>query len=124
MDDEKDSQSNEYIGHYKDDREREITEVSLTNTHPEHRPHLVNAAEPTKIQTVKLVDNLREKVTEKTTPNKSERLCDLEKMVNCFGYFIVAIGIMITMSSTYVNIWNTIRYVRFTSPCIINATTS
>lgn len=116
-----DSQSKEFIDRYKDDRGRGITEIPLTNTHPEH-PHLVDVAEPNKIRTVKPADSLREEITEKTSSKKSEKSC--ERMVKCFGYFIVAIGIAITVSSTYVNVWNTIRYVRFTPPCIINVTAS
>ncbi|XP_014209209.1 proton-coupled amino acid transporter 3 [Copidosoma floridanum] len=41
---------------------------------------------------------------------------------DCFGYCVVIIGIFTTISSTYINIRNTIRYVRFIPPCIINAT--
>ncbi|OAD53868.1 Proton-coupled amino acid transporter 4, partial [Eufriesea mexicana] len=39
-----------------------------------------------------------------------------------FGYLIVFFGIVITISSTYINIKNTIRYVQFTPSCIANAT--
>ncbi|XP_032684475.1 amino acid transporter AVT1B [Odontomachus brunneus] len=120
-DDKIDSQSKEFIDRYKDDRGKGTTEIPLTNTHPEH-PHLVDAAESNRIRNVKPADSPREEITEKTLLKKSERSC--ERMVKCFGYFIVAIGITITVSSTYVNVWNTIRYVRFTPPCIINATAS
>ncbi|EFN79625.1 amino acid transporter AVT1B [Harpegnathos saltator] len=123
MDDEMDSRSNEFIDHHEDDSSKEDTQIPLTSAHSEHRPLLVDAAEPSRDRTVKLTDNLREGNTGETIPKKSEgRSRDIEKMVNCFGYFIVAIGIVITMSSTYVNVLNTIRYVRFTPPCIINAT--
>lgn len=39
-----------------------------------------------------------------------------------FGYLVVLFGIAVTVSSTYINIKNTIRYVQFTPPCIVNAT--
>ncbi|XP_015119714.1 amino acid transporter AVT1C [Diachasma alloeum] len=45
----------------------------------------------------------------------------LERLINCLGYLVVVIGILITISSTYINIKNTIRFVNFTPPCIINA---
>ncbi|XP_034936023.1 amino acid transporter AVT1C [Chelonus insularis] len=44
-----------------------------------------------------------------------------EQLMNWFGYFVVIIGILITISSTYINIKNTIKFVKFTPPCIINA---
>ncbi|XP_024938077.1 amino acid transporter AVT1D isoform X2 [Cephus cinctus] len=48
--------------------------------------------------------------------------CDLYSAVDWFGYCIVILGVVITISSTYINVINTIRFVRFTPPCIINAT--
>ncbi|KAK0164215.1 hypothetical protein PV328_002869 [Microctonus aethiopoides] len=46
---------------------------------------------------------------------------NLLQTINWFGYFVVFMGILITVSSTYINIKNTIRFVKFTPPCIINA---
>ncbi|XP_014483435.1 PREDICTED: uncharacterized protein LOC106748978 [Dinoponera quadriceps] len=116
MDDEEDSRPND---HHEDNRNKGVTQIPLSNTHPVDRPFLIDAAEPTVTRPVKFADSVREEIMEKTAP---KRLCDFEKMVNGFGYFIVAIGVAITMSSTYINVWNTVRYVRFTPPCIINAT--
>ncbi|XP_011303574.1 uncharacterized protein mah [Fopius arisanus] len=45
----------------------------------------------------------------------------LDRVIYWFGYFVVFIGIGITISSTYINIKNTVRFVNFTPPCIINA---
>lgn len=54
----------------------------------------------------------------KTNSRKSIGITNfLEKY---FGYLIVLLGIIITLSSTYINVKNTIRYVRFTPPCIFN----
>lgn len=48
------------------------------------------------------------------------RFWNLRMMRDCFGYLVVILGILITISSTYINIKNTIRFVRFTPPCIFN----
>nr|XP_033326323.1 amino acid transporter AVT1B [Megalopta genalis] len=48
--------------------------------------------------------------------------CTLQKWHEWFGYLIVLFGIAVTISSTYINVKNTIRYVQFTPPCIVNAT--
>lgn len=53
-------------------------------------------------------------IAEKDTSN-------IDLIVNWFGYFVVLLGILITLSSTYINIKNTIRFVKFTPPCIVNA---
>ncbi|XP_026672769.1 amino acid transporter AVT1C isoform X2 [Ceratina calcarata] len=37
------------------------------------------------------------------------------------GCLIVFFGVAVTVSSTYINVRNTIRYVRFVPPCIVNA---
>lgn len=89
-------------------------------THREDQPFLIDAAEPTTSRTTKSTSDLQQEIAE-TTP-KRKKLWVLERVINYLGCFIVTIGIAITLSSTYVNIWNTIRYVRFTPPCIINAT--
>ncbi|XP_076235613.1 solute carrier family member mahogany isoform X2 [Calliopsis andreniformis] len=44
------------------------------------------------------------------------------KWSDWFGCLIVFFGIAVTVSSTYINIKNTIRFVQFTPPCIVNAT--
>ncbi|XP_003399783.3 amino acid transporter AVT1B [Bombus terrestris] len=44
------------------------------------------------------------------------------KWCNWFGYLIIIFGIVVTISSTYMNVKNTIRYVQFTPPCIVNVT--
>lgn len=45
-----------------------------------------------------------------------------KKWNNCFSYLIVLFGIVITISSTYINMKNTIHYVQFTPSCIMNVT--
>lgn len=55
-----------------------------------------------------------------STPSTKLR-CNFQEVNNWMGYLIVLFGIVITLSSTYINIKNTIRYVRFTPPCIVNA---
>ncbi|XP_043274376.1 amino acid transporter AVT1B isoform X2 [Venturia canescens] len=79
-------------------------------------PRFVDASKPEKI--------LRIKSSVKHLENSAHenRKIDFHRFLDWFGYFIVAIGIIITISSTYINIKNTIRYVDFTPPCIINAT--
>ncbi|KZC10730.1 PREDICTED: uncharacterized protein LOC107188805 [Dufourea novaeangliae] len=49
--------------------------------------------------------------------------CTSRRWHDWFGYLIVLFGIVVTISSTYINIKNTIRYVQFTPPCILNVTT-
>ncbi|XP_395531.2 proton-coupled amino acid transporter 4 isoform X1 [Apis mellifera] len=56
-----------------------------------------------------------ESISESTTYN-------YKMWSNCFSYLIVFFGIIITISSTYINMKNTIHYVQFTSPCIMNVT--
>ncbi|XP_066583652.1 uncharacterized protein mah [Prorops nasuta] len=57
-------------------------------------------------------------------PSKTRLLNDLRQKMNWFGYLIVLTGITITISSTYINMRNTIRFVKFTPPCIVNATST
>ncbi|XP_076642845.1 solute carrier family member mahogany isoform X2 [Halictus rubicundus] len=53
---------------------------------------------------------------------KSILNCTVQKWHDWFGYLIVLFGIAVTISSTYINVKNTIRFVQFTPPCIVNAT--
>lgn len=87
----------------------------MISTHRDDQPLLIDAAEPTTSRTMKSTGDPQEIANRK-------KLWAFERVINYLGCFIVTIGIAITLSSTYVNIWNTIRYVRFTPPCIINAT--
>lgn len=91
-----------------------LNEFSLMRRDRQEEAVLIDASQSS-------LRNRRRRVRLAHTPSKSRILCDLKKTMNWFGYFIVIIGIGITISSTYINIKNTIRYVRFTSPCIINA---
>lgn len=99
--------------------ERAIVEdLRLRNLEKETaRPRLVDSAEPEKILRIKSVKRLQ------FGTNSNEKR-SFHRLIDWFGYFIVALGIIITISSTYINIKNTIRYVNFTPPCIINATIS
>lgn len=47
---------------------------------------------------------------------------NLQTVFDFFGYSVVLLGILITISSTYINVKNTIRFVTFTPPCIFNVT--
>ncbi|XP_047347609.1 amino acid transporter AVT1C isoform X2 [Vespa velutina] len=91
-----------------------LNEFSLIRRNRQEEAILIDASQPS-------LRNRRRRVHLAQSPFKSRVICDLKKTMNWFGYFIVIIGIGITISSTYINIKNTIRYVRFTSPCIINA---
>lgn len=118
LDDEMNSCASECVDCYEDKGEKKDT-IPMMTTHREDQPLLIDAAEPTTSRTTKSTSDLQQEIAE-TTPKK--KLWVLERVINYLGCFIVTIGIAITLSSTYVNIWNTIRYVRFTPPCIINAT--
>lgn len=102
---------------YEGERGREEdTQIPMTSTRREDQPLLIDAVEPTR-------SRIRKSTQEETVGTIAKRrLWNLERAINYFSCFIVTIGIAITLSSTYVNIRNTIRYVRFTPPCIINAT--
>lgn len=91
-----------------------LNEFSLMRRDRQEEAIFIDASQPS-------VRNRRRRVHLAQAPSKSLVLCDLKKTMNWFGYFIVIIGMGITISSTYINIKNTIRYVRFTPPCIINA---
>lgn len=53
--------------------------------------------------------------------SKSTIRFNLRKWNDWIGCLIVFFGIAVTISSTYINVKNTVRYVRFTPPCIVNA---
>lgn len=75
---------------------------------------LIDATKPEKIHKRKIRKSSSIVVRPKADYN-------LSQTINWFGYFVVFMGILITVSSTYINIKNTIRFVKFTPPCIINA---
>jgi len=116
LDEETNSHSSEFDGNYED----EVIQIPMTSTRQEDHPLLIDATEPTRSRIRKFTNDSQEQTAE--TVVKRKNVWNLEKAINYFDYFIVTIGIVITLSSTYINIWNTIRYVRFTPPCIINAT--
>ncbi|KAK2586688.1 hypothetical protein KPH14_011730 [Odynerus spinipes] len=90
-------------------------EFSMAKRNQQEEAVLIDASQPS-------LRNRGRRVLLAQPPAKSKILCDLKRTMNWFGYFIVIIGIAITVSSTYINVRNTIRYVRFTPPCIVNAT--
>ncbi|XP_077262909.1 solute carrier family member mahogany isoform X2 [Temnothorax americanus] len=121
LDDEINSHlSDESADCYEDERRDEATQIPMTETRREDQPLLIDAAEPIGSRIRRSTGDPQEETA--GTIAKRKKLWILERIINYFGCFIVMIGIAITLSSTYVNIWNTIRYVRFTPPCIINAT--
>ena len=89
-------------------------ELRLRELDTEPRPVLVEASRPettrkiTKIRRIDIAQGVNERF-------------DFHRLIDWFGYFVVFLGIIITLSSTYINIKNTIRFVTFTPPCIINA---
>ncbi|EZA60389.1 hypothetical protein DMN91_011263 [Ooceraea biroi] len=115
LDDKINSESSESEGEQRG-KKKKTTDTSRSQQ--ENQPLLSDATKSTRIHTQTLTSDLQNDMTV-----KRKRLWDSERAINYFGYFIVAIGIAITLSSTYINILNTIRYVRFTPPCIVNATT-
>ncbi|XP_018310852.1 proton-coupled amino acid transporter 4 [Mycetomoellerius zeteki] len=117
LDEETNSHSSD--GYYEGEHEDEATQIPMISTRQENRPLLIDATEPTRSRIRKSMNDLQTA----GMVVKRKNIWNLEWTINYFGYFIVTIGIVITLSSTYVNIWNTIRYVRFTPSCIINATT-
>ncbi|XP_024869964.1 amino acid transporter AVT1C-like [Temnothorax curvispinosus] len=121
LDDEINSHlSGESADCYEGERRDEATQIPMTKTRQEDQPLLIDATEPIGSRIRRSTGDPQEETA--GTVAKRKKLWNLERMINYFGCFIVMIGIAITLSSTYVNIWNTIRYVRFTPPCIINAT--
>lgn len=115
MDDQINSQLSESVEHYEDEQSKKTINTLMTSTNQENQQLLTEDTGLIRIQ---------------TPTNDSQKMLDViirKRRESCravayFGYLIVAIGIAITLSSTYINILNTIRYVRFTSPCVINAT--
>lgn len=103
-------------------REEEVTQIPMIRTRQEDQSLLIDAAEPSRGRIRKHTSDPQEEAA--GTVAERRELWNLERTINYFGCFVVTIGIVITLSSTYVNILNTIRYVSFTPPCIINATMS
>lgn len=116
MNDETNLQSSESVDCSDNEQDKEIIQTPTTSTYQDQ----LRLIESTRIRTRKSGAGLQK---EETTRQR-KKLWNLERMINYFGYFIITIGIAITLSSTYINIWNTIRYVRFTQPCIVNITAS
>lgn len=98
--------------------ERAIAEeLRLRELDTEPRPVFVEAAQPEKIRRIKSVRRV-------ALEHIEGRRIYINRLGDWFGYFIVLVGVIITISSTYINIVNTIKFVNFTPPCIINATTA
>nr|XP_003704137.1 PREDICTED: uncharacterized protein LOC100883108 [Megachile rotundata] len=62
----------------------------------------------------------RETIVPEEPMSKFKINCNFQRWNSWFSYLIVVFGIAVTISSTYINIKNTIRYVQFTPPCIMN----
>ncbi|XP_076278446.1 solute carrier family member mahogany [Lasioglossum baleicum] len=65
---------------------------------------------------------MHRRVTSDQPIRKSILNCTVRRWHDWFGYLIVLFGIAVTISSTYINVKNTIRFVQFTPPCIVNVT--
>ncbi|XP_076619157.1 solute carrier family member mahogany isoform X1 [Colletes latitarsis] len=114
--DDLDEEFDEVVGYENDSRNRgEINEEYLmTRQNHNTEPIFVDASRPFK--TYRRIA-ISEELASKEVVN-----CTFRKWHNWFGYLIVLFGIVVTISSTYINIKNTVRYVQFTPPCIVNAT--
>lgn len=78
------------------------------------RPLFIDAHRPFEVH--------RETIIPEMPVSKFKLNCNFRRWNSWFGYLIVVFGIAVTISSTYINIKNTIRYVQFTPPCIMNVT--
>lgn len=76
-----------------------------------HQPIFVDASRPSRYQSTKSVNRYQ----------KTRFVGNLQTTY-WFGYCVVILGILITISSTYVNVSNTIKFVQFTPSCIVNVT--
>lgn len=86
-------------------------EFSMTRRANDNGPIFVDASRP--FRAYRGIANQEQSVL-------NAKLCSCEKWNYWIGYLIVLFGILITISSTYINIKNTIRYVQFAPSCIAN----
>lgn len=75
--------------------------------------------QPVHLDVSKPIPEIRQQV------NRSNRGRDEEgnfkrRFSDWFGYLVVFLGVILTISATYINIRNTIKFVEFTPPCIVN----
>ncbi|XP_044013687.1 amino acid transporter AVT1C [Aphidius gifuensis] len=103
----KDHEQDDLAGPSNFRKKLKIDNIGLVETPPPPQ-------DSNKLSTYKSVQSRPIAIAEKDTSN-------IDLIVDWFGYFVVFLGILITLSSTYINIKNTIRFVRFTPPCIVNA---
>ncbi|KAL0118936.1 hypothetical protein PUN28_009517 [Cardiocondyla obscurior] len=122
LDDEVSSHSEEFAATncYEAKHAKNAVKNPIIKTLREEQPLLIDAAEQMETR-VRRSSSYAQETTARITAKENK--WNIERAINYLGYFIVTIGIAITLSSTYVNIINTVRYVRFTPPCIINSTT-
>lgn len=113
------SRSGEFTGCYDGEDKGNVVQIPMTTTHQENQLLLTDATELNTIDIEQSTDSLQ---VAQIKVARKKRLWNVKRAINYFGYVIMVFGIVITLSSTYVNIRNTIRYVRFTPPCIVNAT--
>ncbi|XP_034191229.1 solute carrier family member mahogany isoform X1 [Osmia lignaria lignaria] len=119
-----------YSYFYYDDLEEEFEEIVdyddtlssaktsegllMTRRSHDHEPIFIDANRPFKVCR-------RTTVSEESVP-KVKMNCNFRRWNQWFSYLVVLFGIVVTISSTYINVKNTIRYVQFTPPCIVNVT--
>ncbi|XP_043595988.1 uncharacterized protein LOC122573551 isoform X4 [Bombus pyrosoma] len=89
-------------------------EFLMTKVIHDGAPVFVNASQPYSVY--------RRIAAPKELVSKLAICYNHRKWCNWFGYLIIIFGIVVTISSTYMNVKNTIRYVQFTPPCIVNVT--
>ncbi|CAL7952059.1 unnamed protein product [Xylocopa violacea] len=94
--------------------EQRNEEFSMTRRNHGGEPVFVDASQPLRVY--KQIAAPEQKIS------KSVIRYNFQKWNKWIGYLIVLFGIVVTISSTYINVKNTIRYVKFTPPCIVNAT--
>lgn len=88
-------------------------DLKMTRQESNERPVLIEASR---------INNRRRRVISVEAPGGLKSYWNLQTLCDCFGYLVVILGVLITLSSTYINIKNTIRFVKFTPPCIFNVT--
>ncbi|XP_008558334.1 uncharacterized protein LOC103578872 [Microplitis demolitor] len=79
----------------------------------------INATKPEKIHATTKFQSFINNNNNENTDSRCKII--FKQLSSLFGYFVVIMGVLITISATYINIKNTIRFVKFTPPCIINA---
>ncbi|KAH0544138.1 amino acid transporter AVT1C [Cotesia glomerata] len=115
-----------------DDSEGLLSDVDDQRSKKKLQPHTMMAErnksatgfiDATKPEMFRLKTRLQPLIIKSKTKDKRYKII-FKRLTNLFSYFVVVMGVVITISATYINVKNTIRFVKFTPPCIINASVS